>query len=68
MRPLLTYLPAPWYIFIIDHNIFVACPNGRYGKNCKDECFCNDSPCNQDTGECDCNSGKTGDACQLGKK
>ena len=45
---------------------FVACPTGRYGKNCLFDCECGGSTCDPTNGECICTAGKMGDHCEQG--
>lgn len=49
------------------HIIIEACPSGKYGVNCKEECFCaHDAECNPVTGDCLCPSGRFGPFCTIG--
>ncbi|RMB92391.1 hypothetical protein DUI87_31192 [Hirundo rustica rustica] len=41
------------------------CPEGRYGKNCSQECQChNGGTCDSATGHCHCSPGYAGERCQ----
>lgn len=44
-----------------------ACPKGRFGQSCKQECNCGMAECDPVSGECLCQPGYTGQKCLKGK-
>ena len=50
-------------------NIFLACTDGFYGRNCSRMCICidehQDRPCDQISGKCHCLSNYTGLRCEI---
>ena len=43
-----------------------ACPKGRFGQNCRQECDCGEAACDAVSGECLCQPGYTGPKCLEG--
>ena len=44
---------------------FLACPSGKFGQNCADQCNCeNGADCDPIGGRCICKTGYTGERCE----
>ena len=46
---------------------FKACPSGQWGEECINQCDCNGSSCDSQTGTCICSPGRTGLQCEQGR-
>ncbi|ELT94720.1 hypothetical protein CAPTEDRAFT_112495 [Capitella teleta] len=48
--------------------LYAVCPSGTYGQQCKSNCSeCVHGKCHAGTGDCICESGWEGPACDIGK-
>ena len=46
---------------------FSACPEGRFGQDCMEQCLCeNGAHCHPETGKCTCKIGFIGQLCDRG--
>lgn len=56
------------FIWLLLFIIYLACPEGSWGINCKNKCTCeNGATCDTVTGECLCRDGWYGPHCREGK-
>ena len=55
------------FVVVVVIGVVLACPGGRFGVGCADECACGTgNTCDSVNGTCICNSCYSGDYCEIG--